>query len=103
MSREVMQQALEALETVFMPHHPAVISLRERLAQPEQESAAWHGWLLREVLFENGEPIGHREPKQEPRQWQGLTDEEIKIIHNKNYNYEELARAVEDKLKEKNI
>jgi hypothetical protein len=41
MSREAMKQALEALETVFMPHHPAVIALRERLAQPEQEPVAF--------------------------------------------------------------
>ena len=32
--RELMQQALDAMETVFMPHHPAVIALRDRLAQP---------------------------------------------------------------------
>ena len=31
--REVAQQALEALETVFMPHHPAVIALRAALAE----------------------------------------------------------------------
>ena len=36
------------------------------------------------------------------REWVGLTDEELKVIHNKNYNYEELACAVEAKLKEKN-
>lgn len=24
--------------------------------------AEYHGWLLREVLFDNGEPIAHREP-----------------------------------------
>lgn len=36
------------------------------------------------------------------RDWKGLTDEEYKIIHNKNYNYEELARAIEQVLKEKN-
>ena len=35
--RELMQQALEALEAVYMPYHPVVIVLRERLAQPEQE------------------------------------------------------------------
>jgi hypothetical protein len=34
--RTAAQQALEALETVFMPHHPAVISLRAALEQPEQ-------------------------------------------------------------------
>jgi len=37
-----------------------------------------------------------------PTEWVGLTDEEYKIIHYKNYNYIELARAVEAKLKEKN-
>jgi hypothetical protein len=37
-----------------------------------------------------------------PQQWVGLTDEEYQIIHSKNYNYEELALAVEAKLKEKN-
>jgi hypothetical protein len=31
--RTAAQQALEALETVFMPHHPAVIALREALAE----------------------------------------------------------------------
>ncbi len=37
-----------------------------------------------------------------PQQWVGLTEEEYQIIHSKNYNYEELALAVEAKLKEKN-
>ena len=31
--RDAAQQALEALETVFMPHHPAVIALREALTE----------------------------------------------------------------------
>ena len=31
--REAAQQALEALETVFMPHHPAVIALKAALAE----------------------------------------------------------------------
>lgn len=31
--RDAARQALEALETVFMPHHPAVISLRAALAE----------------------------------------------------------------------
>jgi len=31
--REAAQQALEALETVFMPHHPAVIALKAALAK----------------------------------------------------------------------
>jgi hypothetical protein len=35
--RTAAQQALEALETVFMPHHPAVIALKTALAQTEQQ------------------------------------------------------------------
>jgi hypothetical protein len=31
--RDAARQALEALETVFMPHHPAVISLRAALTE----------------------------------------------------------------------
>jgi hypothetical protein len=31
--RDAARQALEALETVFMPHHPAVIALRAALAE----------------------------------------------------------------------
>ena len=31
--RDAAQQALEALETVFMPHHPAVIALRAALTE----------------------------------------------------------------------
>ena len=41
--REAAQQALEALE------------------EP-QDPVAYNGWVLREVLFDNGEPVGHREP-----------------------------------------
>lgn len=33
--RTAAQQALEALETVFMPHHPAVIALRAALEQSD--------------------------------------------------------------------
>ena len=35
--REAAQQALEALQTVFMPFHPAVIDLKAALEQPEQK------------------------------------------------------------------
>ena len=44
-------------------------------------------------------PLYTHPPK---REWVGLTDQELKVIHNKNYNYEELACAIEAKLKEKN-
>ena len=35
--RKAAEQALAAMETVFMPFHPAVITLRAALAEPEQE------------------------------------------------------------------
>jgi hypothetical protein len=42
--RTAAQQALEALETVFMPHHPAVIALKAALEQPEQTcNCRWVG------------------------------------------------------------
>ena len=42
--RATVQQALEALETVFMPHHPAVIALKAALEQPEQTcNCRWVG------------------------------------------------------------
>ncbi len=44
--KKAAQQALEALETVFMPHHPAVISLRAALEQPEQEAH----WLTKKLM-----------------------------------------------------
>jgi hypothetical protein len=36
----------------------------EQFVKPADDSAAYHGWVLREVLFDNGEPVGHREPRQ---------------------------------------
>jgi hypothetical protein len=72
MSKEAMQMALEALDS----DNPdiqlrAAIALRQALVEPKQKSdpSAWHGWVLREVLFDNGEPIGHRKPEQEPVAW----------------------------------
>jgi len=37
-------------------------ALREALAAPDPDPVTYHGWVLREVLFDNGEPVGHREP-----------------------------------------
>lgn len=41
---EVMKQALEALETVFMPHHPAVIALRTAIAEAEVANCDSPSW-----------------------------------------------------------
>ena len=85
--RELMQQALEALES----DNPdiqlrAAIALRERLAQPEQEPVAWRfrsgTWFNREVQWryidtlDGAEGLRGLQPLYTaPRQWQGLTDE----------------------------
>ena len=54
-------------------------------------------WGLQFYGGQTGKPLyAHK------REWVGLTDEERRVIHNKNYNYEELACAIEAKLKEKN-
>ena len=84
--REAAQQALEALEgtTDFIRdcHHvwAAVAALRAALEEPDasaqfhawavaehekilkeqKDPVAYHGWVLRDVLFDNGEPIAHR-------------------------------------------
>lgn len=33
---------------------------------PQQDTAAYNGWVVRDVLFNDGEPVGHRAVKQEP-------------------------------------
>jgi hypothetical protein len=68
---QAARQALEALEVIpFMSNkddydylNKTITALRQALEQPT-DSAAYHGWVLRDVLFDNGEPVGHREPRQ---------------------------------------
>jgi len=70
MSIEAMKQALEALETVFMPHHPAAISLRTAIeAAKKQEPVAWltkelmadYLDMIAEAIEDNrGEPLRHK-------------------------------------------
>jgi hypothetical protein len=43
------------------------------------------------------------ETKDEPRTWVGLTDEEIETIYMDTMNFQQNAKALEAKLKEKNI
>ena len=82
--RAVVEQALEALEMCRLNGSQylyggerdlvfsSITTLRTALAQEqaepvqEPEPGEYHGWVLREVLFDNGEPVGHREPVQEP-------------------------------------
>jgi hypothetical protein len=91
--RELMQQALDALETVFMPHHPAVIALRDRLAKPH-------------IKVEGPLHVVCQCDKcKTQRPWVGLTDDEIEPAAEESDHYSAFHHGVsfaEAKLKEKN-
>ena len=155
MDRELMQQALEALENTTptgfnmerdKQFFATITALRERLAQPEQEPVAWYfvrdlekgisfapdndatkSWQpLYPALPAATEPVAWMvytldgksvcvtdNPNDftdqhkalplytAPRQWQGLTDEEIEHIADSEWE-EAFVRMIEAKLKEKN-
>jgi S-adenosylhomocysteine hydrolase len=101
--RELMQQALEKLE--FFAHMKGVSEdttrlitrLRERLAQPEQESVKFNCIVVDDAHPE-GVPLS---------QWYGLTDQEINSVRYTRdwtapWSDTTFARAIEEKLKEKN-
>ena len=120
LTREEAQQVLDALEDaadhIGCPDDDDAIgvarrTLRTRLAQPEPEPVAWQGvhdqtdLYYRKPLQANCTPLYTAPP---PREWQGLTDEEIDELAEANLDFnwkdgvEDFARAVEAKLKEKN-
>jgi hypothetical protein len=97
----------DSISKQLMPH--GYVPLYTFPPQRQQEPVAWL------VEFENGEQELHFDKQSvgethtplythlPQRQWVGLTDEEYKVIHSKNYNYDELAHAIEANLKEKNL
>ena len=115
MSREAMQQALEALESDPISHaglvsrKQAIAALRQAL-ETEQEPVAWlktwsdgsvsvlktksHAFADHEL-----EPVYAAPPK---REWAGLTAYEIQEIHSGNQHWGNFACAIEQALKEKN-
>ena len=130
MSLDVMKQALEALEFLALenfveldkslnvgPTHgrKAIIALRSAIEQA-QEPAAWMTFDSAgeedDIWYDN--PDGkllegwtYKPLYTAPRQWQGLTDDEIALIcgecaasHADDISY---ARAIEAKLKAKNL
>lgn len=121
--RELMQQALEALEYASDQTKPeglhgceclickAIPALRDRLAQSEQGPVAWYHAEEYKTHFTT-EPahdlIGkYWQPLYTaPRPWVGLTDEEIRSLNNwwPSYNDKRslmvLIRDAESKLKE---
>jgi hypothetical protein len=127
--RELMQQALDALESsrVFVTSrekikHPEgtewyderIDALRARLAQPEQEPVGWRHWLQVDGERFPQLTLVPRTDKDDPlytaplqREWQKLTDEEYETmaehyVTNCYFDTLEYAKAIEAKLKEKN-
>ena len=70
MSREVMQQALEALWTTATPKgEEAIKAIKAALAQPEQEPVAW--WdakigVFNEKHFDQLQPLYTSPPQRQP-------------------------------------
>ena len=116
--RELMQQALEALTTYDGTNGESkrkrvLTTLRERLAQPEQEPVACrychYSHTLGAVYFDqNCAGCVKRMTTPPQRGWQGLTDDDIAqamyradaiITGSMQFKF---AREIEAKLKEKN-
>jgi hypothetical protein len=112
--RELVQQALEALEDIFGKNKidvGVINRLRDRLAQPEQEPVAWYHPKSSRVRFENPNSLLWTPLYTAPRQWQGLTDEDVDEIErwiafkedgSGRIPNQKLVRYIERKLKEKN-
>jgi hypothetical protein len=85
MSREIMQQALDALKYHTAHTYPfhltniAIEALQKALAQPEQEPVGWFYWdAKREIWvqvypYTDGQPLYTAPPRKE---WVGLTNED---------------------------
>ena len=122
MSREAMQMALEALEQIHPGNltpmaeeawNKAITALRQALEE-KQEPVAWmHNFIEGNVITHRPADID-RHPERwtplytaPPKQWQGLTDQEINSVCYKRdwtapWTSTTFARAIEAKLREKN-
>jgi hypothetical protein len=112
MSIAVMKQALEALEQIkgFMFHpakvfswEPSIIALRAAIEQAEKP-VAWQGVHDHTDLYYRKPPQAdvrplYTTPPAAPRQWVGLTDEEVNEFY---WISASTLEAIEEKLKEKN-
>jgi hypothetical protein len=122
--REVLQQALEAMEQDNPAGRSAtIIALKAALAQEEQGPVLVvekePDYMSRGHFYEGSKsfidptevwklPIGTKLYTHPPRrEWRELTEEEIRAAYGKDLkyrdgDYERFARAIEAKLKEKN-
>ena len=70
MSIEAMRLALDALQDPWKSGPDGVASAITVLRAAIEQAEKREGWMPRAVLFENGEPIAHRElTEQEPVAW----------------------------------
>ena len=114
--RELMQQALEALEVATTPLAKdrqevlrAQAALRERMAQPEQDPFCYHDGrnIVGKEYADHSDvfPLYTAPP---PRQWHGLTEEDLNEVMPYCHNefdlaeFREFSRNVEAKLRSKN-
>ena len=106
---EALQMCLEYIETNAHERRHVRWAIKEALAQPEQEAVGsvvtyydslTHGW------FGDPPPEGTLlyivPPQPEERPWVGLTVDELIDLEHKHLSHENLTRAIEDKLREKN-
>ena len=111
--RELMQQALEALSRSdylgWQLNIPIIKALRERLAQPEMQPCAGRNCGSTNPNLHSSECFEDYEKATGMNQWQGLTDEERNKLWrdvigwgDPSHDDEELMKAIEAKLKEKN-
>ena len=114
--RELMQQALEALELATTPLARdrqevlrAQAALRERLARPEQKPFCFHDGrnIVGKEYADHSDvfPLYTAPP---PLQWHGLTEEDLFDIASVNFGepdlqlFIEMGKLVQEELKEKN-
>ena len=122
MTQEALKMALELLESAHVAtdlvwkRHDAVNAIKEALAQPKKEPIAYINVEKRTLefakqIFWHTPTVANldRIPLYTQRTWQGLTDEEITGLHHEikvrlmgTYKTEDIYRAIEAKLKEKN-
>jgi len=114
MSIDAIEQAhgdwdeVEALRASLREHMAEIQRLRAAIEQAQGKHEDWCASLTQLLLSmpPKPAPCNCKPRTAPPRQWQGLTDEEIKIIWRDIDGSEGMlmrfARAIEAKLKEKN-
>ena len=85
----------------------AINACEEALEQPTQEPVAWMHCVDEDITeFNDFQACPKCEPLYtHPKEWQGLCNDEINLIYpctGGEYDFKDIARAIEAKLKEKN-